>query len=107
MTENGKLLNLCPDLCILMQKAVTLNTCCTVFGRTVNKKSLVSEILYTLDSQLNCCEVRNEGDDDEGDDDDNNNNNIEFLLNHSYLTLSQHQPIFLTRCLSVHLTSFP
>jgi hypothetical protein len=72
ITENGKLLNLHPGLYILMQKAVTLNTCCRVFGRTVNNKSLVSEILYTLESQLNCCEIRNAGEDN-----NNNNNNLE------------------------------
>jgi hypothetical protein len=77
-----------------MQKAITLNTCRRVFGGTVNNKSLVSETLYTLESQLNCCEVRTESDDDD-DDDDNNNNNLQFLLNHLYLTLSQHQPKFL------------
>jgi hypothetical protein len=35
ITENGKLLNLHPGLYILMQKAITLKTCCRVFGRTV------------------------------------------------------------------------
>jgi hypothetical protein len=34
------------------------NTCRRVFGGTVNNKSLVSETLYTSESQLNCCEVR-------------------------------------------------
>jgi len=87
-TQNGKLLNLCPGLYILMQEAVTLNACHGVFGGTVNDRSLVSETLYNLESQLNCCEVRNEG----GGDD---NNNLDFLLNHLYLTLSQYQPKFL------------
>jgi hypothetical protein len=34
------------------------------FWQTVNKKCLISET-YTLDNQLNCCEVRNMDDDDD------------------------------------------
>jgi hypothetical protein len=43
--ESMKLLNLCPALYILMQKAVILNTCRIVrkFMATVNKKCLVSD----------------------------------------------------------------
>jgi hypothetical protein len=61
-----------------------------VFGGTVNNKSLVSETPYSVERQLNCCEVTNEGDDA-----DDNNNNLQFLLTHLYLTLFQHQPKFL------------
>jgi hypothetical protein len=41
-----------------------------VFGRTVNKKRLVSET-STLLNQLNCCELRNKDNNN-----NNNNNNI-------------------------------
>jgi hypothetical protein len=43
--KSMQLLNLCPAIYILMQKAVILNTCCIVrkFLATVNKKCLVSE----------------------------------------------------------------
>jgi len=56
-----------------MQNAVTLNTCCRVFGGTVNNKSMVCESLYTLESQLKSCEVRSECG---GDNNNNNNKNL-------------------------------
>jgi hypothetical protein len=64
ITQNGKLLNLHSGLYIPMQKAESPNTSHRVFGRTVNNKSLVSETPYSVERQLNCYKVRNEGDDD-------------------------------------------
>ena len=37
-----------------------------VFGRTVNKKCLVSETCSLSKKKLNCCEVRNDDDNDGG-----------------------------------------
>ena len=76
--ETLKLLNLRPGLHILAQKAIILNTCCksqNVFGRTVNKKCLVSWNC-TLEKQINCYEVRKVDDDD----DDNNNSISTFCV---------------------------
>jgi hypothetical protein len=47
--ESLKLINLRAALCILMQKAAVLNTCRIIsFGRTVNKKCVVSEMRTLL-----------------------------------------------------------
>jgi TATA-binding protein-associated factor Taf7 len=47
------------------------------FGRTVNKKCLVSETCTLLENRPNCCEVRKADDDDEEDDDDDDDDDNE------------------------------
>ena len=64
--ESMKLLNLCPCLYNLMQKAVTLNTCHTVTKFLAEQwiRCAWSVMLYTFGNKVNCCEVGNVYQDD-------------------------------------------
>ena len=73
--ENLKLPNLCSGLYILMQKAVIIHTCRTVWMFLTEQWIRSAWSVGPVLCQLNCCEVRK---DDGGGDDDDDKTHTQF-----------------------------